>query len=79
MRFATRLPEYYLGLDVHSKQSVFVIEDSEGAVHAEGAIPSTPAGFQELQERYHLPAGTPVDSRRGRWHFSRRANCSASA
>lgn len=54
------MSEYYVGLDVHSKQSVFVIQDNQGAVRAEGAIPSTPAGFRELQERYHLPAGTPV-------------------
>ena len=33
----------YVGLDVHSKQSVFVIEDREGVVRAEGAIPGTPA------------------------------------
>jgi transposase len=54
------MSEYYVGLDVHSKQSVFVIEDHQGAVRAEGAIPSTPAGFRQLQERYALPAGTPV-------------------
>jgi transposase len=54
------MSEYYVGLDVHSKQSVFVIEDREGTVRAEGAIPSTPTGFRQLQERYALPAGTPV-------------------
>ena len=37
------MSEYYVGLDVHSKQSVFVIEDSEGAVQAEGTIPSCPS------------------------------------
>lgn len=51
---------YYVGLDVHSRQSAFVIEDHEGRVIAQGEIPTTPAGFERLREAYHLPAGTPV-------------------
>ena len=40
--------EYYVGLDVHSKQSTFVIQDAEGTVVAQGEVPTTPAGFQRL-------------------------------
>jgi hypothetical protein len=30
------MDSYYVGLDVHSRQSVFVIEDREGRVIAQG-------------------------------------------
>jgi hypothetical protein len=32
------MEEYYVGLDVHSKQSVFVIEDGQGNVIARGEV-----------------------------------------
>jgi transposase len=51
---------YYVGLDVHSKQSVFVIEESAGKIVAQGAVATTPAGLRQLQKHYHLPTGTPV-------------------
>jgi hypothetical protein len=37
--------EAYVGLDVHSKRSVFVIETEDGRVVARGDIPTTPEGF----------------------------------
>jgi len=37
-----------VGLDVHSKRSVFVIEAADGRVVARGDIPTTPAGFRQL-------------------------------
>ena len=52
--------QYYVGLDVHSRQSTFVIEDEEGRVIAQGEVPTTPAGFEHLRATYHLPPGTPV-------------------
>ena len=30
------MEQYYVGLDVHSRQSTFVIEDAEGKVIAQG-------------------------------------------
>ena len=38
--------ESYVGLDVHSKRSVYVIEADDGRVVARGDIPTTPAGFR---------------------------------
>ena len=35
-RTATRSEQYYIGLDVHSRQSAFVIEDDERRVIAQG-------------------------------------------
>ena len=52
--------EMYVGLDVHSKRSVFVIEAEDGRVAARGDIPTTPAGFRQLQRQHALPAETPV-------------------
>ena len=37
----------YVGLDVHSKRSVFVIEAADGRVIARGDIPTTPAGVRQ--------------------------------
>ncbi len=52
--------QYYVGLDVHSRQSAFVIEDVDGRVIAQGEVPTTAAGFEHLRVGYHLPPGTPV-------------------
>jgi transposase len=52
--------ECYVGLDVHSKASVFVIQDGHGQVRAQGEMPTTPDGFRRWHEAQHLPAGTPV-------------------
>ncbi len=75
------MADYYVGLDVHSKQSVFVIQDAQGAVCAEGTIPSTPTGFRTLQERYQLPAGTPVGLETGTVAFyaARQLQCAGLA
>ena len=51
---------YYVGLDVHSKQSTFVIEDVEGKVMAQGEVPTTRPAFEGLFAAHHLPAGTGV-------------------
>jgi transposase len=52
--------QYYVGLDVHSRQSVFTIQNGRGTVLAEGAVPTTPAGLAQLRDSHHVPAGTPV-------------------
>lgn len=54
------MARYYVGLDVHSKQSVFVIQDHSGKVVAEGTIPTTVSALRELRDRYGLERGTAV-------------------
>jgi transposase len=54
------MTQYYVGLDVHSRQSAFAIEDHEGRVIAQGETPTTPAGFERLRAAYQLPPGTRV-------------------
>lgn len=34
------MEQYYVGLDVHSRQSTFVIEDAAGRVTAQGEVPT---------------------------------------
>ena len=36
----------YVGLDVHSKQSVFVIENETGTVMARGEVPTSAEGMR---------------------------------
>src|SRR5262249_26850734 len=50
----------YVGLDVHSKRSVFVIEAEDGRVVARGDIPTTPEGFRRLRRQHEVAAETPV-------------------
>jgi hypothetical protein len=52
--------ECYVGLDVHSKASVFVMQDAHGEVLAQGEMPTTPEGFRRWHDAQRLPAGTPV-------------------
>ena len=47
----------YVGLDVHSKWSVFVIEQEDGKVIGRGQIPTTPAGLGRLKKEHRLGAG----------------------
>ncbi|MGH7820159.1 MAG: IS110 family transposase, partial [Candidatus Binatia bacterium] len=52
--------EMYVGLDVHSKSSVFVIQDADGELVGRGEVPTSREGFERLCSQYALPAGTKV-------------------
>ena len=52
--------QHDVGLDVHSKQSVFAIADAAGKWVAEGEVPTTPAGLTAWCEQHALAAQTPV-------------------
>jgi hypothetical protein len=39
---------YYVGLDVHSRETVFVIQDSTGTVVGRGALPTRPEAFARM-------------------------------
>jgi len=54
------MEQYDVGLDVHSRQSPYVIEDGAGQVIARGEVPTTPAALDTLRTTHHLPPGTPV-------------------
>lgn len=50
----------YVGLDAHSKQSVFVVQDEGGRVRRRGEVPTTREGLRQLRSRYAVAEGTPV-------------------
>jgi transposase len=52
--------DYYVGLDVHSRESVFVVQQADGAVIGRGCIPTDATGFQQLRDAHALPRGTPI-------------------
>ncbi len=52
--------EAYAGVDVHSKRSVFVIQDEAGKVTARGEVPTTPEGLATLRTAHRLAPGTRV-------------------
>jgi transposase len=50
----------YVGLDVHSRESVFVVENEAGAIVARGSVATTVSGLKHLRDSYSLPAATGV-------------------
>lgn len=52
--------ERYVGLDVHSKNSSFAIQDSSGHLLAQGMVPTTPEGLRRVRDVHALPPDTPV-------------------
>lgn len=51
---------YYVGLDVHTRETMFVIQDETGIVVGRGTVSTTPAGLVRWRDHYQLPAGTTV-------------------
>ena len=54
------MQSYYVGLDVHSRESVFVVENDAGAIVARGSVPTTINGLKHLRDSCGLPAATDV-------------------
>ena len=54
------MTRYYVGLDVHSRQSAYVIQNGAGRVVGTGEVPTTAAGLRMLCDQHPLPPGTRV-------------------
>jgi transposase len=50
----------YVGMDVHSKWSSFVIERADASIVARGQVPTSPEGYAALKAQYGVPSGTRV-------------------
>jgi transposase len=50
----------YIGLDVHGKQTVYVVLDDDGKVLAQGKVCTTAEGLCELLQRLGAPQGTVI-------------------
>jgi transposase len=59
----------YVGLDAHSKNCVYVIQDEHGKIVGEGSVPTALEGLQLLGARYELPPGTRVALESGTMAF----------
>ena len=59
----------YVGLDAHSKHSVYVIQDGNGKQLGEGRVPTTLEGLYAMRARHQLPAGTRVALESGTMAF----------
>src|SRR6266436_9068401 len=44
------MQNYYVGLDVHSRGSVFVVENDAGVIVARGSVPTTVNGLKHLRD-----------------------------
>jgi transposase len=59
----------YVGMDVHSKSSVFVIQNEHGEEMGRGEVPTSVEGFRLLRRRYGLRASTLVGLESGTMAF----------
>lgn len=59
----------YVGLDVHSKSTVYVVQDETGRVMGRGAVETTPSGLGDLREKMALEDGTEVGLETGTMAF----------
>jgi len=60
---------FYVGLDVHSKQSTFVVQTEAGAEVGSGSVPTSTDGLKGMRDRFHLPPATPVGLETGTVSF----------
>lgn len=59
----------YVGLDAHSKNCVYLIQDENGRQVGDGSVPTTPGGLQRMRVRHELPDGTRVALESGTMAF----------
>lgn len=59
----------YVGLDAHSKFSVYVIQDEEGREVGQGRVPTSIEGLAALRTEHALPTGTKVALESGTMAF----------
>jgi transposase len=59
----------YVGLDVHSKETSYMIQTADGSTVAESSIPTNPQGFRWLRDKFELPPGTQVGLETGTVSF----------
>jgi len=59
----------YVGLDIHSKKSNYVVQDEQGRELGRGEVPTSPEGLAEMRGRLGLKAGTEVGLESGTMAF----------
>jgi hypothetical protein len=54
------MERYYMGLDVHSRESVLAIKTNDGELIARGALPTSAPGLARLRDEHGLRPETPM-------------------
>ena len=67
--------KFYVGMDVHSKESVFVMMDAKGKRRAQGTLTTMEEGLREWQARYQVRRETAVAVESGTLAFLSRGTC----
>jgi hypothetical protein len=62
--------EMYVGLDVHSKSSVFVTQDADGKLVGRGEVPASREGLEQLCSQFVCHPERRWPWRRERWRSS---------
>ena len=63
------MAQFYVGLDVHSKSTVYAIETHDGELVDRGAVATSEEGLRWLRDRHRLPPETPVGLETGTVSF----------
>jgi len=52
--------EVYIGMDIHCKKTVYVIQEGSGKVIAQGSVPTSVEGFSKILDELTVPSGTKI-------------------
>ncbi len=52
--------EVYIGMDVHCKKTVYVIQEGSGKVVAQGSVPTSVESFSGMLDELAVPSGTKI-------------------
>ena len=63
------MAQFYVGLDVHSKDTVYAIKTVDGELVDRGAVATSEEGLRSLRDRHRLPPQTPVGLETGTVSF----------
>lgn len=68
-REVRQVSELHVGLYVHSRESVYVIQNTDGEVVGQGSVPPDVSGLASLRDQHSLPDGTTVAMESGTGAF----------
>ena len=52
--------EVYIGMDVHCKKTVYVIQEGSWKLIAQGSVPTSVEGFSKILDELAVPSGTKI-------------------
>jgi len=52
--------EMYIGMDIHCKKTVYMIQECSGKAVAQGSVPTSVEGFSRMLDELAVPSGTKI-------------------